>query len=868
MTYQGKLTNAQGQAVPDGTCNLRFYIYDAATGGNLLWQEPDATQPIDLQVQVSGGVFTVTLGSSVPLPPSVFTGNTWLQTKVNGSLLTPRVRITANGYAFRASIAESVVDASVTSSKIAAGAVQNGHITGNAVTAEKIASGQVVKSLNSLKDDVTLSPGSGISITPSGNTLTIGTTAGGQSWTLAGNSGTDPTTDFLGTTDSQPLELRSANNRVLRLENASRSAQIGQYLYITSSANVLGGWESNSLLSGVVGATISGGGYSYGRLPFVPTAHPNKVTDDYGVVAGGSDNQAGDNAGTTSDKTYATVGGGSSNVSSGAKSTVPGGQSNTASGDLSFAAGNRAKALNSGAFVWADSTAADFSSTADNQLLVRASGNVGINTNSPQTTLDVNGTVRSQSGGFKFPDSSVQTSAGWQLYGNASVGNGFLGTTDSTPFQVKANNQKVLWIDNGATDPAYGTAPIWIGGHYGNGYRGGVVGGFVGGGGGLIYGASYPNIVWDHYGAVVGGVSNEAGSSNLNLGAAAYAFVGGGDQNKAYGTRTAVTGGLGNTASGTEAFIGGGDTNTASAEHSAVAGGRVNKASATGAFVGGGVSNQAKGVNSTVGGGLSNIANYLGSTVGGGEYNTTTDASATIAGGYNNSAGNTGTVGGGASNTASGINSTVAGGYSNTASGVASTVGGGDQCSAQGDYTFCAGHRAKTTGKGCFTFADSTDADFGTPFNNVFMVRTYGGVYFYTGSSSGVYCKPGEASWTSSSDRNIKAGIEPIDTREVLRKLSEMPISKWSYKENYPAIRHIGPMAQDFREAFGLGTDDKSISTVDGDGVALAAIQGLYQEVKARDAKIDGLEKQSADKDAKIADLENRLSRLEKLFSK
>jgi hypothetical protein len=76
-------------------------------------------------------------------------------------------------------------------------------------------------------------------------------------------------------------------------------------------------------------------------------------------------------------------------VASGLSSTIPGGRDNLAAGDYSFAAGHRAKANDNGAFVWADSTDADFSSTGENQFLIRASGGVGIDTNSPNQLLVV-----------------------------------------------------------------------------------------------------------------------------------------------------------------------------------------------------------------------------------------------------------------------------------------------------------------------------------------------------------------------------------------------------------------------------------------------------------------------------------------------
>jgi len=105
------------------------------------------------------------------------------------------------------------------------------------------------------------------------------------------------------------------------------------------------------------------------------------------------------------------------------------------------------------------------------------------------------------------------------------------------------------------------------------------------------------------------------------------------------------------------------------------------------------------------------------------------------------------------------------------------------------------------------------------------------------------------------SDRNAKEKFRSVNSREVLAKVSAMPISEWQYKEQSDA-RHIGPMAQDFRAAFALGHDDKHISMVDAGGVALAAIQGLNEKVDERDARIRELEQTVADLKALV----NRLA--------
>ena len=68
--------------------------------------------------------------------------------------------------------------------------------------------------------------------------------------------------------------------------------------------------------------------------------------------------------------------------------------------------------------------------------------------------------------------------------------------------------------------------------------------------------------------------------------------------------------------------------------------------------------------------------------------------------------------------------------------------------------------------------------------------------------------------------------------------MAELPISTWNYKSQDASIRHMGPMAQDFRAAFGLGTSDTMIDTVDPDGVALAAIQGLHEMLSEKEGEI------------------------------
>ncbi|MCX7016266.1 MAG: hypothetical protein NTW86_27535 [Candidatus Sumerlaeota bacterium] len=94
------------------------------------------------------------------------------------------------------------------------------------------------------------------------------------------------------------------------------------------------------------------------------------------------------------------------------------------------------------------------------------------------------------------------------------------------------------------------------------------------------------------------------------------------------------------------------------------------------------------------------------------------------------------------------------------------------------------------------------------------------------------------------------------DARETLEALARVPITAWNYTGEAPGVRHMGPMAQDLYASFGLGADDKSICTVDADGIAFAAIQGLHEETRA-------LRRENADLKAALADQGRRLEALE-----
>ncbi len=111
---------------------------------------------------------------------------------------------------------------------------------------------------------------------------------------------------------------------------------------------------------------------------------------------------------------------------------------------------------------------------------------------------------------------------------------------------------------------------------------------------------------------------------------------------------------------------------------------------------------------------------------------------------------------------------------------------------------------------------------------------------------------------TQSSSREAKDGFALVDGREVLERVAALPLSSWSYKHDGPGVRHLGPVAEDFHAAFGLGANDKGISSLDTSGVALAAIQGLNAELADRDRRISSLERELADLKTLVAELAGR----------
>ncbi|MBI5058915.1 hypothetical protein HZB60_03910 [candidate division KSB1 bacterium] len=363
---------------------------------------------------------------------------------------------------------------------------------------------------------------------------------------------------------------------------------------------------------------------------------------------------------------------------------------------------------------------------------------------------------------------------------------------------------------------------------------------------------------------VTGSQSLAVGRTNVATGANSVCF---GRGNRVRGDYSSVLGGGGatdidsNSANGFAAVVAGGRGNDADGGYAVLGGGNVNRIQSAASYstLGGGYLNDIGGDYTVIGGGSSNDADGNYSVVCGGVANWVSGTEGVVVGGANNFAGINGFVGGGRDNMAQGPYSVICGGDSNntsleggsvlggvhnTAGGYYSTVAGGRQNTASARYSFAAGRRANANDAGAFVWADSTDATLSSPGINTFSVRASGGIRMWTSAAAdvGVTLLAGDNTWNSVCDSTLKTKLGRVDGRELLNKLMALPVYRWHHKHGDPQLQHIGPMAQDFWNQFHAGGDSMKISTIDPDGVALAAIQELAKRTEQLEMRNERLE--------------------------
>jgi len=162
----------------------------------------------------------------------------------------------------------------------------------------------------------------------------------------------------------------------------------------------------------------------------------------------------------------------------------------------------------------------------------------------------------------------------------------------------------------------------------------------------------------------------------------------------------------------------------------------------------------------------------------------------------------------------------------------------GYNVTADQDHSTAMGKFASNNGfAGTFVWSDGSaqaSADtFRNTANNEFAARATGGFRFRTnlGGTTGCNLPAGSGVFNCTSSRSTKENFLAVDGDDVLARLRKVPVSSWNYINEGSQVRHLGPMAEDFHQAFGLGTDSKSIGVQDLAGVSLVAVKAL--EVRA-----------------------------------
>jgi trimeric autotransporter adhesin len=429
FTYQGQLNDNGNPA--NGSYDLQFILFNVNQFGF-----PGAPILTNDAVPVSNGLFTTILDFG----GGIFTGtNFWIEigVRTNGGdafvPLVPRQPITPTPYAITAKGLSGVVENNLIQGGVSLGTISGGG--GNTIQSGanfSTVGGGGNNVIQTGADHSTIGGGSGNNIAPGAWESFVG---GGQNnyiyshWSAIGGGlfntiQTNADYSFIGGGYLNTVKMNASYSAIgggngNQIQNNSIDSTISGGFENTLSGlySFIGGGSGNTIQAGSVEGIIGGGagntiqtnaGWStigggientiqpYATYSTIGGGRNNTIQTNgqQSLIGGGYQNIVQANAqndfigggyfNVIQANAYAsTIGGGGLNTNGGSYSTILGGYENTASGNYSFAAGQQAQALHQGAFVWADSQNAAFSSTASDQFLVRAQGGVGINMNNP-----------------------------------------------------------------------------------------------------------------------------------------------------------------------------------------------------------------------------------------------------------------------------------------------------------------------------------------------------------------------------------------------------------------------------------------------------------------------------------------------------
>jgi hypothetical protein len=695
----------------------------------------------------------------------------------------------------------------------------------------------------------------------------------GSYWTLAGNAGTNPSSNFLGTTDNVTLTFRVSNTVAYRIVPTVDGNS-------NFAPNIIGGAMSNTVALAAYGATIAGGASNTisSAFAFIGGGYSNTIRlnpdhryfSDYAAIGGGSNN--------TTNNTYATVSGGALNTASGVASVVGGGggyddryqdpynnhppMPNVASGDWSVIGGGALNtASGDGAVIGGGGKVGgrtDYWSGGPNT----ASGDLSVIDGGGHNTAQAD--ISAVGGGYYNTASGFGAVVAGGYFNKAGtyhdvIGGGYNNTTYTSTVPPTGFNV----IGGGASNIVQGAQASTI--------AGGSVNTVYAGSDYAVIGGGNTNAIHGDYATVGGGQANDAHDH--------YGTVGGGLMNFANGLTATIAGGEHIAVTGQAATVAGGSWITVTGDYAAVGGGQYNTVSNQYAIVGGGSNNTASGYAAVIGGGGAWDVDWGGAPT----PNQAVGKWATIGGGKGISiTGNYATVSGGQWNTVSGENSTIGGGEVNQVTGIGATIPGGSYNQALGNYSFAAGRHAQALHPGTFVWADSTGTDFASTANDQYLIRANGGVGIGTNNpqatlevsgtvridvlgvaGSTQLCRNASNQIAAcSSSLRYKDNVNPLALG--LATIARLRPVTFNWKDSGQA--DLGFVAEDVNQVTPLLTTINAQGQIEGvkyDRITAILVKGMQEQ----QAQIAELRKQNAEQLTQIHDLQAQVSQAQQGIS-
>ncbi|MFC1889972.1 hypothetical protein ACFL4G_09460 [Thermodesulfobacteriota bacterium] len=753
INYQGYLSDDTGTPI-DGSVQMLFAIYDQETDGSELWSEGPMAVPVD------EGRYSVILGETTPITPTLLDGPCWLEVIVEGEYLVPRERITSTPFTIEAEEADTVdgmegaaleesaeIDADISahagdasvhharyedteavSACTSAGMEESAEIDTDIAAHAAVTDVHHAKttSFTDLTDTATdAQVPDDITVNSAGDADTVD----GQDASAFADAAHDHDDRYYTQTDIDALTSRIDALETL-LANVTRVGNDisfnGVNVHINNGTGFTGG--TNTLGNLIVGYNeprgkgdvrsgshniVVGDKQNYSSYGGLVAGYENTISNFYASVSGGTQNVASGMLASVSGGSInvageygSSVSGGGGNTASGWYSSISGGMLNTASGGRSSVSGganNVASGDDSHVSGGGGATADEGNEAYANYSAIlggeaNVAGDLSVPTNGQQSTVS-GGRENTASGyGSSVSGGQDNTASGE----DSSVSGGAQNTAE-------ANNASV---SGGGYNTASGTSASISGGQYN--VASGDYSHVSGGGSNTL---AKGNKAYSHTSSILGGSGNLTGDG-VDPSNGTQSTISGGRFNTAKGWLSNISSGQYNVASGFYSHVSGGggstadDGNEAYAHYSAILGGGEN---VTGDLV-----DHAIGGYSTISGGRYNIASggYSHVSGGGGDASTKGNAAyanySSILGGETNWSGTDldstiaegSTISGGLFNYVEGDWSSVSGGRQNIAADEGASVSGGRNNRANGDYSHVAGGGGPTWGDGVVADTD------------------------------------------------------------------------------------------------------------------------------------------------------------------